>query len=78
MEFLDELKARGLIHQIAEHEEVPLRKLLETPQVVYAGFDPTATSLHIGNLIPLFGLKRFQEAGASDCTALRPNAAANQ
>ena len=63
MDFLDELQARGLIHQIAEHEEVPLRKLLETPQVVYAGFDPTATSLHVGNLIPLLGLKRFQAAG---------------
>jgi tyrosyl-tRNA synthetase len=63
VEFLDELRARGLIHQIAEHEECPLQKLLETPQAVYAGFDPTASSLHVGNLIPLLGLKRFQKAG---------------
>jgi tyrosyl-tRNA synthetase len=63
VEFLDELEARGLIHQIAEHAETPLRKLLETPQTVYAGFDPTAPSMHVGNLIPLLGLKRFQEAG---------------
>lgn len=63
MDFLDELQARGLIHQIAEHSEQPLAKLLETPQTVYAGFDPTAPSMHVGNLIPLLGLKRFQEAG---------------
>ena len=63
MELLEELRERGLIHQIAEHEEAPLGKLLETPQCVYVGFDPSASSLHVGNLIPLLGLKRFQEAG---------------
>ncbi len=60
---LEDLQARGLIHQIADHEEAPLAQLLETPQSVYAGFDPTAPSLHVGNLIPLLGLRRFQEAG---------------
>ena len=59
---LTELKARGLIHQVTE-QDPPIEKLLQSPQAVYAGFDPTASSLHVGNLIPLLGLKRFQEAG---------------
>ena len=63
MTLLENLQSRGLIHQIADHEEAPLAQLLETPQSVYAGFDPTAPSLHVGNLIPLLGLRRFQEAG---------------
>ncbi len=37
--------------------------LRTTPRVVYSGFDPTAPSLHIGNLVPLLALKRFQEHG---------------
>ncbi|MCW8138401.1 MAG: tyrosine--tRNA ligase [Planctomycetota bacterium] len=57
-----ELEARGLIHQVSAHE-VPLAKALEQPQVVYAGFDPSAPSLHVGNLVPLLGLRRFQQAG---------------
>ena len=60
---LDDLRARGLIHQIADHEDAPLARLLETPQSVYVGFDPTAPSLHVGHLIPLLGLRRFQQAG---------------
>lgn len=60
---LDDLEGRGLIHQIAEPKDAPLRKLLEEPQVIYCGFDPTASSLHLGHLIPLFALRRFQLAG---------------
>lgn len=63
MTLFEELRARGLVHQVAEHEELPLARLLERPQTVYAGFDPTAPSLHVGNLIPLLGLRRFQRAG---------------
>ncbi len=63
MTLLEELEARGLIHQTTEHEE-PLAKHLANPgRVVYAGFDPTAPSLHVGHLIPLLGLRRFQRAG---------------
>jgi tyrosyl-tRNA synthetase len=60
---LADLEARGLVHQIAEPSEAPLSKLLETQQAVYCGFDPTSTSLHVGNLIPLLALRRFQNAG---------------
>lgn len=63
MKLIDELTARGLIHQMTEHEERPLARLLDQPQTVYAGFDPSADSLHVGNLIPLLGLRRFQLAG---------------
>lgn len=63
-DLLSDLKARGLVHQIADQEEPPLAKLLvEGPVTVYAGFDPTGDSLHIGHLIPLLGLRRFQQAG---------------
>lgn len=60
---MDELGWRGLVHQTTEAE--PLRKLLDTPQNVYAGFDPTAPSLHCGSLLPLMVLRRFQKAGHS-------------
>jgi tyrosyl-tRNA synthetase len=57
-----DLEARGLIHQVTEHES-PLRSALDAKQTVYAGFDPSAASLHVGNLVPLLGLVRFQRAG---------------
>ncbi len=58
---LDELKWRGLIHQSTDEKE--LTELLSKPQTVYAGFDPTATSLHVGSLLPLMMLRRFQLKG---------------
>lgn len=58
---LDELTWRGLIHQSTE--EQALKELLVQPQSVYAGFDPTATSLHCGSLLPLMMLRRFQQFG---------------
>src|SRR5215813_6664088 len=39
------------------------KRISEGPLVLYAGFDPTADSLHIGNLVPLLGLRRFQMQG---------------
>ena len=63
MSLFEDLNARGLIHQFTE-AEVPLAEFLETgSRCVYAGFDPTADSLHVGHLIPLLGLRRFQRAG---------------
>lgn len=60
----DDLQQRGLIHQFSENEEHPLPALLDAPpQVVYAGFDPTGPSLHVGHLLPLLGLRRLQRAG---------------
>ncbi|HET9621902.1 MAG TPA: tyrosine--tRNA ligase [Kofleriaceae bacterium] len=62
MNFLDELQARGLIADITDREG--LSELLASQIVpVYAGYDPTATSLHVGNLVPTMLLKRFQLAG---------------
>jgi tyrosyl-tRNA synthetase len=58
----DELRWRELIYQ--DSDEEGLRRLLaEGPQPLYCGFDPTADSLHIGSLVPLIGLRRFQLAG---------------
>lgn len=58
---IDELSWRGLIHQATD--EAALRELLGQPTTVYAGFDPTADSLHVGSLLPLIMLRRFQQAG---------------
>lgn len=58
---LDELSWRGLIHQSTD--EAALRELLVQSTPVYAGFDPTADSLHVGSLLPLIMLRRFQQAG---------------
>lgn len=59
---LEDLKYRGLINQVTDEEG--LSKLLSEGQVrLYCGFDPTADSLHIGHLLPILTLKRFQEAG---------------
>ncbi len=60
-DIFEELQWRGLINQHTDEGE--LKKLLETPQVVYVGFDPTASSLHCGSLLPLMILRRFQLAG---------------
>ncbi|AUZ73520.1 MULTISPECIES: tyrosine--tRNA ligase [Aeromonas] len=58
---LDELTKRGLVAQ--NSDPVALASHLATPRTVYCGFDPTAGSLHIGHLVPLLMLRRFQLAG---------------
>ncbi len=59
---LEELRWRGLIHQCTDEEG--LAKLLASgPQTVYIGFDPTASSLHVGSMMQLMMLRRFQRAG---------------
>jgi tyrosyl-tRNA synthetase len=61
-DILDDLEWRGLVAQTTEPES--LRAALAAgPVTVYAGFDPTADSLHVGNLVPLLTLRRFQNAG---------------
>jgi len=61
-DILNEFSWRGLVSQSTDREA--LDKHLETAQrTVYCGFDPTASSLHIGSLVPLLALKRFQEFG---------------
>lgn len=61
-DIIDELQWRGLIAQSTDLEE--LRSVLSAgPVTLYAGFDPTASSLHAGHLVPLLTLRRFQLAG---------------
>ncbi len=59
---VDELEWRGLVYQSTPLDQLKER-LKEGPITLYAGFDPTADSLHIGHLIPILGLRRFQQAG---------------
>ena len=58
---LHDLKARGLVFQSTD--EKALNEHLQQSRVIYAGFDPTADSLHLGNLMVLMFLRRFQLAG---------------
>ncbi|MCV3297117.1 tyrosine--tRNA ligase [Oenococcus kitaharae] len=62
MGIIEDLKWRGSINQTTD--EAGLTDLLKTKKIsLYVGVDPTAKSIHIGNLIPLTILKRFQNAG---------------
>jgi tyrosyl-tRNA synthetase len=60
-DLLDDFKWRGLFSQSTD--EVALREALKKPITLYIGFDPTAPSLHVGNLVVLLALRRFQLAG---------------
>jgi len=59
---LQDLQARGLVAQMTAEDELE-NHLAENSVTLYCGFDPTADSLHIGSLVPLLTLKRFQQAG---------------
>jgi tyrosyl-tRNA synthetase len=58
---LEEMKWRGLVADCTDATE--LEKKISAPITLYCGFDPTADSLHVGNLVPLMVLRRFQDAG---------------
>ncbi len=58
---IDELKYRGLIKDFSNEEEV--RKLLDEPRTIYCGFDPSASSMHLGNFVMISMLMRLQRAG---------------
>jgi tyrosyl-tRNA synthetase len=59
---IDVLRERGFVAQISD--EPALRRAIDTgPITVYQGFDPTATSLHTGNLVGIMALAHFQRAG---------------
>jgi tyrosyl-tRNA synthetase len=62
MTILDELSWRGLIADCTDTDALT-RRLSEKTITLYAGFDPTSDSLHVGNLVPLFALRRFQLHG---------------
>lgn len=57
---IETLKERGLFDNITSPE---LLKLVESPTKVYAGFDPTSSSLQVGNFVTIMGLAHFQRAG---------------
>ena len=58
--FVEELKWRGMIHDIMPGTEAQFAKELTT---AYIGFDPTSDSLHIGSLVPILLLVHLQKAG---------------
>ncbi|MFT7219239.1 MAG: tyrosyl-tRNA synthetase [Candidatus Azotimanducaceae bacterium] len=62
MNIVEQLKDLGLVAQLSADEAL-VAHLAEGVRTVYCGFDPTAHSLHIGNLVPLLALRRFQLAG---------------
>ncbi|MDF7666686.1 tyrosine--tRNA ligase [Orbaceae bacterium ESL0727] len=59
---IKQLEERGLIAQVTD-EKALMEKIEQGPIALYCGFDPTADSLHLGHLVPLLCLKRFQLAG---------------
>ncbi|MBP2367356.1 tyrosine--tRNA ligase [Pseudonocardia parietis] len=62
-DILDELEWRGLIAQTTDRDALAKELAGGEPVTLYAGFDPTAPSLHAGHLVPMLTLRRFQEAG---------------
>ncbi|WP_339846674.1 tyrosine--tRNA ligase [uncultured Dokdonia sp.] len=58
--FVEELKWRGMIHDVMPQTE---EHLMEAMRSAYVGFDPTADSLHIGNLVPIMLLAHYQRSG---------------
>tara|TARA_B100000809_G_C15084170_1_gene510789 strand:+ start:218 stop:1501 length:1284 start_codon:yes stop_codon:yes gene_type:complete len=62
MDIFSELTWRGLIHQTTDGKHLA-EWLAGGSRTVYVGFDPTASSLHVGSLMPLMTLRRFQKAG---------------
>lgn len=61
-DFFQELKDRGLVFQVTDEEALE-KQLNEESVKLYIGFDPTADSLHIGHLLPILTLRRFQQNG---------------
>ncbi len=60
--FVDLMKSRQMLAQVT-HEDELVGHLAERPRTAYVGFDPTAESLHIGHLLPVLALRRFQRCG---------------
>src|SRR4051794_9202909 len=62
MNILEDLQWRDLLADCTDAQALAAR-IGEGPLTLYAGFDPTADSLHVGSLVPLVGLRRFQLQG---------------
>jgi tyrosyl-tRNA synthetase len=64
MPLFSDLSWRGLVNQVT-HPDTFAAWLDERPRTLYCGFDPTSDSLHVGSLLPVMLLRRFQKAGTS-------------
>jgi tyrosyl-tRNA synthetase len=62
MNILEELQWRDLVADCTDRAEL-MKRLATSPITLYCGFDPSADSLHVGNLVPLLQLRRFQQFG---------------
>jgi tyrosyl-tRNA synthetase len=62
MNIYEDLQWRGQLTDCTDPEELP-KRLAQAPMTLYAGFDPTADSLHVGSMVPLLALRRFQHFG---------------
>jgi len=62
MNIIEDLQYRGLINQCSDLKALE-KRLAQGPITLYVGFDPTADSLHLGNLLLILDLKRFQDTG---------------
>ena len=62
VDIIEDLKARGLVYQSTGEEQLA-NWLAEKPRSLYIGFDPTADSMHVGHMMALMNLRRFQQAG---------------
>src|SRR5258706_16084905 len=62
MNILEELQWRGLVADSTDAVALA-KRISDGPITVYAGFDPTADSLHVGSMVPLLALRRFQLLG---------------
>src|SRR3954447_26634185 len=62
MTIFEELQWRGLVSDCTDVEGLT-KRMAEKPITLYCGFDPTADSLHVGSVVPLLALRRFQLAG---------------
>ncbi|MBP5216422.1 MAG: tyrosine--tRNA ligase, partial [Bacilli bacterium] len=61
LNIIDDLNYRGLIEQYSD--EKAIRSLFENKQTIYCGFDPSASSMHLGNFVMISILMRLQRAG---------------
>src|SRR5882724_3179632 len=62
MAILEELRWRGLLADCTDLEALA-KRISQGPITTYCGFDPTADSLHVGSMVPLLALRRFQLLG---------------
>jgi tyrosyl-tRNA synthetase len=63
MTLLEDLRWRGLVADCTDEAELGVRLASDKKITLYSGFDPTSDSLHVGNLVPLLALSRFQKYG---------------